>query len=90
MPEHTSDTIRKQESFFNSQMIKFLSACYVIGAPWFIWATIEIFSMKSQIALVEQKQDVIEIIQRDIREIKDSLVDMKIKVGKIEQKVEIK
>jgi len=81
---------REKEIFLDSKFLK--TAGVIIGSltPFVTWVVLEIFSLKGQVALINQRQDTIEIMQKDIGSIKDSLVDLQIKVGKIEQKVDIK
>jgi len=81
---------REKEIFLDSKFLKTAASILVAIVPFFTWVVLEIFALKGDMALIKQRQDVIEIMQRDIRTIKDSLVDLQIKVGKIEQKVDIK
>lgn len=81
---------REKELFLDSKFLKTAGTILIAIIPFFTWVVLEIFSIKGQVALVSQRQDVIEIMQKDIGTIKDSLVDLQIKVGKIEQKVDIK
>jgi hypothetical protein len=81
---------REKEIFLDSKFLKTAGVIIAFMTPFVTWVVIEIFSLKGQVALIAQRQDTIEIMQRDIGTIKDSLVDLQIKVGKIEQKVDIK
>ena len=81
---------KEKELFLDSKFLKTAATILVAIVPFFTWVVLEIFSLKGQVALIAQRQDTIEIMQRDIGTIKDSLVDLQIKVGKIEQKVDIK
>jgi hypothetical protein len=81
---------KDKDNWFDSRLIKVAGTVLTLLTPLFVWIVLEIFAVKGEVALVKQRQDIIMEMQRDIRDIKDSLVDLKIKVGKIEQKVDIK
>lgn len=90
MPQHNDEETKKfekkQEQFFNSQMLKILALCYAVGAPWFVWATIELFSLRGEVALIKQRQDVIQEIKQDIQTIKIDLQQLKIDVSVLKAK----
>jgi hypothetical protein len=72
----------EEEIFFNGKFLKLLSIVYAIGAPWFIWATVEIFAMKSDIRLMTVKVDVIGEIHKDIKEIRNDINNIKLDLAK--------
>lgn len=76
---------KKTKGFFNEQMIKILGVCYMVGAPWFVWATLEIFSLRSQVIVLQEKQNIIQEIKEDIRTIKKDLETLKIQVTRLER-----
>lgn len=71
-------TYKKQEAFFTAQMLKILGICYAVGAPWFVWATVTIFSLQGEVALVKQKQESIFEIKEELKEMRKDINQIKI------------
>lgn len=69
---------KKQEAFFGSQMLKVLGVVYAIGTPWFVWATVTIFSLQGEVALVKQKQESILEIKEELKEMRKDINQIKI------------
>lgn len=72
---------KKQESFWNAQILKTLGIVYGIATPWFIWATVSIFSLSGEVALVKQKQDAITEINIELKEIRKEINAIKVDIA---------
>lgn len=84
--EKNKDKIEKvTDTKFLKNMLKFLGIVYGIAAPWFIWTTLSINELKSDMLLVKQRQEVIMEIKQDITTIKTDLQQLKIDVAVIKK-----
>lgn len=90
MPECNFEKEKKSKTFFNGELLKILGVCYGIASPFLAWLVVSIFTIQSEQAVQKERISNVIEIQKDIKEIKESLIDLRIKVGKIEQKVDIK
>lgn len=79
------ETSNRQEAFFNAHMLKVLGVCYAVGAPWFVWATVTIFSLQSEVALVKQKQESIFEIKEELKEMRKDINQIKIDLSYIKR-----
>ncbi len=72
---------KDKETWFDSKMLKILGIGYTISAPWFIWASVSIFSLNAEVALVKQKQDVIQEINLELKEIRKEINTIKVDIA---------
>lgn len=89
MPAHNQDEtsrIEKKQPFFTVDMVKVVAACFAVGLPWFVWATVSVFSLQADCALIRQRQDTIHEIKRDIETIKTDLGQLRTDVAILKSK----
>jgi hypothetical protein len=90
MPPHSKEETRpyekKQEAFWNSQMLKVLGICYAVGTPFFVWVTVSIFTLTAELAVQKEKMGTILEIRQDIQSIKSDINQLKIDVSVLKSK----
>jgi hypothetical protein len=84
--EETRPYEKKQEAFFNAQMLKILGICYAVGTPFFVWVTVSIFTMQAELAVQKEKMGTILEIRQDIQAIKNDINQLKIDVSVLKSK----
>lgn len=80
MPQETSD---KKQNWFDSQMLKVATSCFVFIAPiaisFFVW----IASLDKRLTIVEEKQSIIVEMRDDIKKMREELVGIKIQLASL-------
>lgn len=77
---------KKQEAFFNAQMLKILGVGYAVASPFFAWLVISVFEMRSELALQKEKIGTLLEIREDIRTIKSDMQQLKTDVAVLKSK----
>lgn len=76
---------KEKETWFNSQMLKVIGVTCAFLSPWFIWATVSIFNLNGDVALVKQKQDAIAEINTELKEIRKEINAIKVDLAYIKR-----
>lgn len=72
---------KDKETWFDSKMLKAAGVIIGLLSPLFVWIVVSIFTMQGDVALVKQKQDVIQEINAELKEIRKEINMVKIDIA---------
>lgn len=83
--ETEKEVDKKIESFWNASLLKILGITYTIAAPWFIWITLQVFYLHSEVSLLKQKMEIVSEFKNDLKEIRQDINQIKIDIAMIKK-----
>jgi hypothetical protein len=72
---------KDKDTWFSAQMLKVAGVVIGMLSPLFVFIVVEVFTLKSDMALVKQKQETIIEIKEEIQEMRKDLVSIKIQLA---------
>lgn len=77
---------KEKDMWFDSKFLKMAGTIIGLLSPLFVWIVVEIFTMKSEIALVKQKQEVLIEMKHTIEEIQKTTNQILVDVAVLKTK----
>lgn len=84
--DETRTYSKKQEAFFNAQMLKILGVGYAVALPFFTWIVVSIYEIKAEQAIQKEKIGTILEIKTDISSIKQDIKQLSVDVAILKSK----
>ena len=72
---------KEKENWFDAKLLKVAGVIIGILSPLFVWLVVSIFTLQGEVALVKQKQDVIQEINTELKEIRKEINQIKIDIA---------
>lgn len=76
---------KSNESFFDAKLLKIMGIVYGIASPFICWLVVSVFTMQSDIKLIQQKQEMISEIKSDLLDIKRDIIVIKVDMASIKR-----